>query len=127
MSLQRNQRIFKKLTKVIPDLHILNEHRKLKASSMMDLNIDILQKESEVMIIAMSHYYLHDSGDMIADPDMEIKINFELQYAEALTYQDMFGYRQVYPEPGKYAPRAMKELNAFLDQWLSNIINSNYS
>ena len=63
-----------------------------------------------------------NSGDMIADPDMEVALYPSRQMAEALSYQDCFGYRQVYPEPGKINPRAKKELNSFLNQWLSNII-----
>ncbi|MBL7815674.1 MAG: DUF1249 domain-containing protein, partial [Saprospiraceae bacterium] len=71
--------------------------------------------------IALSHYYKHPSGDMIADPDMEVKIHHNSKMAEALSYQDSFGYRQVYPQEGYVNPKAKTELNQFLNQWLNNI------
>ena len=45
----------------------------------------------------------------------------ELSLAEALSYQDSFGYRVVYPEPDKVNLSAKKDLNSFLGQWLSNL------
>jgi uncharacterized protein YqiB (DUF1249 family) len=48
--------------------------------------------------------------------------------AEALSFQnDYLGiYQVVYPEPGKYYPELKKELNEFLNEWLQNIINTQY-
>lgn len=113
---------YKKLLHLIPDLETASfEARKLKADGFMDLNIDMLYKEEDRTVIALSHYYKHPSGDMIADPDMEIAVYPERKMVEALSYQDTFGYRRVYPEPGKVSPSAKKELNSFLGQWLSNL------
>ena len=113
---------YKKLLHLIPDLETASlEARKLKADGFMDLNIDMLYKEEDHTVMALSHYYKHPSGDMIADPDMEIAVYPERKMVEALSYQDFFGYRRVYPEPGKINPRAKKELNSFLGQWLSNL------
>jgi hypothetical protein len=49
-----------------------------------------------------------------------------MQMIEALTYQDQFGFRVVYPEPGKVDLRAKKELNQFLGQWLKNLIEQGH-
>ena len=53
--------------------------------------------------------------------------------AEAMTYQDSFGYKEVYhdldPETGKYrkvAPKLKKELNSFLNKWLSNLLQQGH-
>ena len=43
---------------------------------------------------SLAHYY-KQGGDLIPDPDMEIKVFPEFEMAEALTYQDSFGYRKV--------------------------------
>ena len=64
----------------------------------MDFNLDILQRKGDVLRIAISHYYKHPSGDMIADPDMEVRVNRKTETAEALTYQDTYGYQEVYSE-----------------------------
>lgn len=113
---------YKKLLHLIPDLETAKfEARKLKSDGFMDLNIDLLLCEKHRIVVALSHYYKHPSGDMIADPDMEIAVYPDRKMVEALSYQDMFGYRVVYPEPDKVNLRAKKELNSFLGQWLSNL------
>ena len=58
---------------------------------------------------------------MIPDPDMEIAVYHDRKAVEALSYQDAFGYRQVYPEPGKVDINAKRELNDFLNTWLNNL------
>lgn len=113
---------YNKLLRLIPDLEDAKfEARKLKADGFMDLNIDLLMCEKHRIILALSHYYKHPSGDMIADPDMEIAVYPDRKMAEALSYQDSFGYRVVYPEPDKVNLSAKKDLNSFLGQWLSNL------
>lgn len=113
---------YKKLLHLIPDLETASfEARKLKAKGFMDLNIDMLYKEEDRTVMALSHYYEHPSGDMIADPDMEIAVYPEKKMIEALSYEDCFGYQRVHPEAHKLNPRAKSELDSFLGQWLSNL------
>ena len=119
--------IYKKLYQLIPMLDEIDEYAKFKASGMMNLNVDILfRAEDGTIRLALSHYYKHESGDMIADPDMELRVYPDREMAEALTFQDCFGYRQVYPAPDKVDVKAKAELNRFLSQWLSNLINQVY-
>ena len=99
--------IYKRLIRVIPNLYSIKEYGKSEVSGFMDFNLDILQRKGDVLRIAISHYYKHQSGDMIPDPDMEIMINRKTETAEALTYQDTYGYgpysddhRQEYPLSG---------------------------
>ena len=44
-----------------------------------------------------------------------------------LTYQDSFGYREVFPVPGKVDMRAKKDLNSFLNAWLTNLLNQGFA
>jgi hypothetical protein len=62
----------------------------------MDLNLDILHRQPDRIIIALSHYWKHGSEDMIADTDMAVAIYPQQEIAEALAYQDCWGYRRVY-------------------------------
>lgn len=125
--------IYEKLLKLIPNLieHLEAgvESGKSKSEPYMDLNFDFLHKDSEGRYrIALSHYY-EQNGDLIADPDMEIRIDPSMQMAEGLTYQDTYGYKEVYEErDGKeYVNTALKrELNRFLNQWLNNLINQGH-
>lgn len=99
------------------------EALKLKSGAYMDLNLDYLIKDEQGDVIAMAHNYIQN-GDVMADPDMKIRIIPEMHSIEALTYQqDGLGiYQEVYPEPGKVNPKAKIELNAFLETWLKNLI-----
>lgn len=117
-----HNRICKKLLDVVPDLLTIREHGKSKVPGLMDLNFDVLHRTSSKIVIALSHYYKHPSGDMIADPDMEIAVYPDREAAEALTYQDSFGYRVVYHEGNRVDVRAKRELNSFLNTWLGNLI-----
>lgn len=114
-----------KLNRIFPDLQSNNSHRKLTSLSMMDLNLDILSKSEDYLIIALSHYY-EQNGDLVPDPDMEIRVDFANRIVEALTYQDSFGYQEVYPEPSKVNPDIRKDLNRFLNKWLTNILDQGY-
>ncbi|CAN5819791.1 hypothetical protein BH10BAC2_BH10BAC2_27110 [soil metagenome] len=116
------EQIFKKISSLVPDLDKIEpgEGIKLKSKNFMDLNIDVLWKEEDKITFSMAHYY-KQNGDMVPDPDMEIAVYPKQKMAEALSYQDSYGYREVYPEPEKFYPKAKKELNSFLNQWLNNI------
>lgn len=119
-------RIYRKLIKVVPDMLTIEESGKSKVDGYMDLNLDILHKRSTRIIIALSHYY-KQNGDMIPDPDMQIAVYPNLELAEALAYQDSFCYREVYSDDkGTEDIKAKNELNAFLDQWLSNLIEQGH-
>ena len=120
-----HERIFKKLETILGNLEELPEHASFQTCGFMDLNFDRLYGDKVSVTIAVSHYF-RQNGDMVPDPDMEVRIYPGIKMAEALSYQDSFGYRQVYPEPGKVDLKAKKDLNDFLNVWLSNIIMQGY-
>jgi uncharacterized protein YqiB (DUF1249 family) len=99
------------------------DYMKFTSPGLMDLNVDRLTSDT----IALAHNG-KQNGDVMADPDVEVRINREGRMAEALTFQnDYLGiYQEVYPEPGKYHPKLKKELNEFLNEWLQNMIDSGY-
>lgn len=101
---------------------------KLKSGAYMDLNLDYLEKDEQGIIIAMAHNY-EQNGDIMADPDMQVRIIPEMHSIEALTFQqDGMGiYQEVYPDPNHVNPKAKKELNAFLETWLKNLIAQGFT
>lgn len=121
-----HETIYKKLDALLSldDLlkHNTGFNLKLKSSGYMDLSIEILEKTSYYIRISMTHYG-EQNGDLMADPDMEIKIYPESKIAEALSFQnDYMGlYQVVYPQAGKVNLSLKKELNNFLGQWLNNL------
>ncbi|RYE52673.1 MAG: DUF1249 domain-containing protein [Sphingobacteriales bacterium] len=116
------EQLFKKIDALVPNLAQIEpgEGLKLTADGFMDLHVDVLWHEKDKTTIAMAHYY-KQNGDMVPDPEMQIAVYPDRKMAEALTYQDSFGYREVYPEEGMVNPKAKTELNQFLNQWLNNI------
>jgi hypothetical protein len=117
--------IYHKLLDVIPDLMSIEEAGKSKVDGFMDLGFDVLHRSPERLLIALHHYYRHPSGDMIADPDMEIIVFPKLEQAMALTYQDSLGFRAV-EHGGSTDKRCQRDLNNFLAQWLSNLIEQGH-
>ena len=113
--------IYKRLVRLIPNLYSIKESGKSVASGFMDFHLDILQRKGDVLRIAISHYYKHPSGDMIPDPDMEILVNRKSETVEALTYQDTYGYQEVYSGDGPCNQTLQHSLNEFLLMWLNNL------
>jgi hypothetical protein len=105
------------------------EAKKLKSGSYMDLNLDYLTKTEKGIVIAMAHNFIQN-GDVMADPDMEIRIIPQMKMVEALSYrQDAVGInQQVYADETetRFYPRVKKELNSFLGTWLKNLIDQGF-
>lgn len=129
--------IYKKLMQIIPDLikHIETGKDSGKSvkdpkGGLMNLNFDYLGKDKKGnYLIALSHLF-EQNGDMVPDPDMQIRILPQMEMAEAMTFQDQYGYQEVYPDKGdgkEYVNlKRKKDLNQFLSQWLTNIIKQGH-
>jgi uncharacterized protein YqiB (DUF1249 family) len=120
------ERIYERLEALGIDPAHLPESAKSKAPGFMDLNLDRLETTRDSVIIALSHYF-QQHGDLVPDPDMQIRILPAVRMAEALTYQDTYSYREVYPEPRKVDLAAKRELNSFLAKWLKNCLDQGHS
>jgi uncharacterized protein YqiB (DUF1249 family) len=130
MTTEIYSRIFKKLEEIfkMPLKELFEKYGflKLQAPGFMDLNVDVLSKNR----LSLAHNYIQN-GDVMADPDMEIEVNFDRQTAEVLSYQDCYGYQTVYVfnEKGEkvlFYPKTKKDLNIFISQWLTNIKNQGH-
>ncbi len=106
------------------------ESKKMKSGAYMDLNLDFLISTEKGVVIAMAHNY-KQNGDVMADPDMEIRTVKNLKMFEALSFkQDSTGtYQQVYTDETETIlnPQIKKDLNIFLNTWLNNLIAQGFS
>ncbi len=119
--------IYRRLLVVVPDLQSIEGHGKSIVSADMDLNLDVMDRGPQRTVIALSHYYKHPSGDMIADPDMVVAVYPGRAMAEALSYQDAYGYREVYSDGcTKVDVRAKRDQNQFLNTWLTSLIEQGH-
>jgi hypothetical protein len=96
----------------------------MAGKAFMPLSIDRLSGDR----ISLSHYY-RQSGDMMADPDMEFVIDREADTLSARTYQqDNRGLYQSADgdDGGIKDERLARRLDSFARQWLSNIKSQGY-
>ena len=116
------ERNYRKLCRVLGDEWPSSDAAfRLTAGAYMDLTVDRLYEEDGAFVIAMAQRY-EVNGDLVPDPDMELRVFPEQKMVEALTFTDIWGRRVVYPEPGKPNLPAKKDLNEFLEHWLTNLI-----
>lgn len=117
--------IFHKLIEVVPDLMTIDEAGSSSVDGYMDLGLDVLVRTPERILIALSHYYRHPSGDMIPDPDMEVAVFPNVERAEATSYQDICCYHSIGIGEAENV-QCQRDLNVFLSQWLSNLIKQGH-
>jgi uncharacterized protein YqiB (DUF1249 family) len=99
------------------------DYMKMTSDGYMDLSVDSIGENR----IAIAHNYIQN-GDVMAAPDMEIKVFPDLKQVEAMTYQlDSMGvFQQVYLEDGRFYPKLKTQLNQFLNQWLMNLVEQGH-
>ena len=66
------------------------------------------------------------NGEMVADPDIEIRIYPEEKRAEPTVYQDQHERKVVYPETGMVNLKIKNELCVFLDRWLNELLHQGF-
>ena len=128
---------YDRLLKLSPDfeLRFLDAQKKdieivgrSKKTGFMDLIFELLYIRKGLFYISLSHYY-KQNGDMVPDPDMEIRVDIKNRMIEALAFQDAYHYSQVYEHKGDKVllnTKEKKDQNDFLTQWLKNLIGSGH-
>ena len=67
--------------------------KKFKATGIMDLHLESLSQNT----VSLTHYF-EQNGDLVPDPDMEIRLDPVAKTALALHFQDQRSYQEVYPD-----------------------------
>ena len=122
-----HEQIYEKLILLAPDLLTLRSGNYIKSKSIgyMDLSLDVLSSNDDEIIIALAHNY-ELNGDLVPDPDMEVRIFKNTKSAEALTYQDIRTYDCVYDDENNVDQRLQNSLNSFLNTWLKNCVGQQH-
>jgi uncharacterized protein YqiB (DUF1249 family) len=116
---QRCGRNFWKLLQVVPEVWRIKNHAKSHVAGLMDLNVDVIERSSGYLRIALSHYWLHPCGDLIPDPDIEIAVFLTDCLAEALVVNNSFTYSEAYPYEGEPPNFIVHQcINEYLEHWL---------
>jgi uncharacterized protein YqiB (DUF1249 family) len=113
-----------KLLQLVPSLHEVHWVEKLSAPQHKNIDVSIQHRHHKKATITITHYRTHPSGDMIQDLCFTIAIYLGNETVEVLTYQDCFGYRQVYSnDMMAFSPSIKAELNNIFSQWLTILLN----
>ena len=60
------------------------------------LQIDILDRKANKLLVVIGHYWKSAKGDLIPDPEMTMAVYRVTETAEALTYEDAFCKKRAY-------------------------------
>ena len=93
--------------------------------------IEVIGKGESWADYSLAHYF-EQNGDLMADPEMVVRVFSNTKSAYALSYKlDSLGVNQeVYIERNSERlvnVRLRKQLNSFLGMWLGNLISQGFS
>ncbi|MCJ7571058.1 MAG: hypothetical protein MUO82_04180 [Candidatus Thermoplasmatota archaeon] len=105
----------------------ITSSKKIKSKGYMDLNIDVLEDNDETRVIAMAHNIIMD-GDLIADPEMTIKLFKNTAETKVLTYKvySLGVYEKIYESENVVDYHSMYYLNRYLNNWLITLEERGY-
>jgi hypothetical protein len=118
------QRNYWRLLELVPTLKDLQPLATLSALERADTEISVLDRNHEKLVVRLTRFRKRVSGETVVDLDMTAAVFLRFEQMEALTYQDCFGYRQVYCDDLLvFSPVAQTDLNAILNQWLTGLVS----
>ena len=105
----------------------ITSFKKIKSKGYMDLNIDVLEDNDVTRVIAMAHNIIMD-GDLIADPEMTVKLFKNTAEAKVLTYQvySLGVYEKIYESENVVDYHSMYYLNRYFNNWLITLEERGY-
>lgn len=117
MSLEQD--IFNQLKLLVPELSTPNfGYARFRCGGMMDVTIERLVKDGARIDMAISSYWRHETGDMMADPDIGIEVDLASGTVTPTHFQnDGLHLFQRYDGPSKHRT----DCAAFLKTWLAQI------
>ena len=105
----------------------ITSFKKIKSKGYMDLNIDVLEDNDEIRVIAMAHNIIM-GGDLIADPEITIKLFKNTAEAKVLTYQvySLGVYEKIYESENVVDYHSLYYLNRYFNNWLITLEERGY-
>jgi uncharacterized protein YqiB (DUF1249 family) len=102
---------------------LFEDFSQLPKSARSDVDKDrplFFQKQSEGpdgLDVVLAQYVEH-AGKRISDPKMVLRVRFDSQILEALSFEDASGLFEVNPKPHGFDARQFVTQNTFLHSWL---------
>lgn len=127
LDLQRTARLFEKLMLVAPELKLTSENAKSSVPGLMDLHLNVLDRDGEYRQIALTHKFTRQSGEIVIELEMQVSVFFADKLAEALTYLDQFEFQNAYAGADELPNLVIHTaINRSLEHWLDMLAMQGY-
>ena len=74
-----------RLLQLVPELHRLDGYYRSSVAGDLDLHLEIIDRSRYTVTLSLS-YFFNDNGRRMADPDMQVRVYFDGQLAEASAF-----------------------------------------
>ena len=76
---------FARLNQLIPELDRLDGYYRSRVAGDCDFHVEIIERCRYTITLSLS-YFFYDSGERIADPDMQVRVYLDGRLAEAMRF-----------------------------------------
>ncbi len=118
---------FLRLLNLIPELERLDGCYRSRVAGDCDLHLEILQRERYTLTMSMT-YYFNNETEIVADPDMLLRIYFDGQLAEAMSLgkdHRHVEFRRLFRAHGNELGRRWTR-NIILNKWLEYLLDQGH-
>jgi len=120
--MSREQHLYQLLLQLAPDLWEDDQPLWLPTFTDSQLQIDILDRKANKLLVVMGNYWKSAKGDLIPDPEMTMAVYRLTETVETLTYEDAFCKKRAYRDDLiLVCPSLQEELNITLERWLAKL------
>ncbi len=118
---------FLRLLNLIPELERLDGCYRSRVAGDCDLHLEILQRERYTLTMSMTYYFSNET-EIVADPDMLLRIYFDGQLAEAMSLgkdHRHVEFRRLFRAHGNELGRRWTR-NIILNKWLEYLLDQGH-
>jgi len=116
-----------RLLNLIPELERLDGCYRSRVAGDCDLHLEILQRERYTLTMSMTYYFSNDK-EIVADPDMLVRVYFDGQLAEAMSLgkdHRHVEFRRLFHAHGNELGRRWTR-NVILNKWLEYLLDQGH-
>jgi len=118
---------FLRLLNLIPELERLDGCYRSRVAGDCDLHLEFLQRERYTLTMSMTYYFSNET-EIVADPDMLVRIYFDGQLAEAMSLgkdHRHVEFRRLFRAHGNELGRRWTR-NIILNKWLEYLLDQGH-
>ena len=116
-----------RLLQLVPELRRLTGYYRSSVAGDLDLHVEILDRSRYTVTLSLSHHFL-ENGVRVAEPDMHIRVYFDGQLAEAMSFAGEHGHLELrrLRRDHRHELDDRWRRNTVLNKWLDYLIDSGH-